>query len=114
MYPLKEALHEIGNAPTVLKIQPAHIKVGMSNPDFVRLNMVCMALYHRINRTEDKSQVLALRNTYYHFRGLILRSLNEEIRSENIAAKINLLLNGILSFVLADVSVILLEPKTLN
>lgn len=104
MYPLKVTLNELGDNPTVLKIGPAHIKVGITKPDFVRLNMVCMALYHRINRAEDRSQALTLKNTYYRFRGVILRSLNEEIRSENLPNKIYILINGILSFILADVS----------
>ncbi|KAL4928946.1 Zn(II)2Cys6 transcription factor [Aspergillus undulatus] len=89
--------------PGVYKIQPAHIKAGIARPDFVRLDIVCVALNHRMNSSQDEVLRQALAPTYYHFRGLILRSLHEAMsveysRKENISV----LIAGILSLLLAD------------
>ncbi|KAL2819545.1 fungal-specific transcription factor domain-containing protein [Aspergillus cavernicola] len=103
MYPLMVALNELGRHPGIRKIQPVHIDAGMTRPDFIRLNIVCMALNHRMNRAGDKREALALTHAYYHFRGLVLRSLNEEIRLErNRTRNVNVLIVGILSLLLAD------------
>lgn len=94
----------VGNHPFVYKIQPAHIHAGVARPDYLRLEIVCMALNHRIHSSKDPAYAQSLAPTYYHFRGLILRSLNAAMANEKTRKKyINFLMAGILSLLLADV-----------
>ncbi|BCS21465.1 Zn(II)2Cys6 transcription factor [Aspergillus puulaauensis] len=93
----------VGNHPFVYKIQPAHIHAGVARPDYLRLEIVCMALNHRIHSSKDPAYAQSLAPTYYHFRGLILRSLNAAMANEKTRKKyINFLMAGILSLLLAD------------
>lgn len=94
----------VGNHPGVYKIQPAHIHAGVARPDYLRLEIVCMSLNHRIHSAKDPSYAQSLAPTYYHFRGLILHSLNATIANEKARKKnINFLMAGILCLLLADV-----------
>ncbi|KAL4794110.1 fungal-specific transcription factor domain-containing protein [Aspergillus venezuelensis] len=102
MYPILSR-SQFKNHPGVYEIQPAHVKAGISRPDFLRLDIVCVALNHRINSSQDVTVRQSLAPTYYHFRGLILRSLHEEMRIEgNRTRNVNHLIAGILSLLLAD------------
>ncbi|KAL4959294.1 Zn(II)2Cys6 transcription factor [Aspergillus stella-maris] len=102
MYPILSR-SQFKNHPGVYKIQPGHIKAGLSRPDFLRLDIVCVALNHRMNSSHDFTVQQSLAPTYYHFRGLVLRSLHEAMIVErNATQNVNHLIAGILSLLLAD------------
>ncbi|KAL4938613.1 hypothetical protein BDV06DRAFT_225846 [Aspergillus oleicola] len=102
MYPILSR-SRIKNHPGVYKIQPAHLKAGITRPDFLRLNIVCVALSHRINSSQHVVLRQSLVPTYYHFRGLVLRSLHDAMSVEqNRTQNVNYLIAGILSLLLAD------------
>lgn len=62
-----------------------------------------MTLSHRINRTRDDPQYMALTAPFYHYRGLALRSLSEDISVEGKRAS-DVVIAGTISLLLADVS----------
>ncbi len=114
MYPFL-AGNIVGNHPGVYKIQPAHIHAGVARPDYLRLEIVCMTLNHRIHSVKDPYYAQSLAPTYYHFRGLVLRSLNAAMVNEKTRKKsINFLMAGILSLLLADVCPMTLKHHTLS
>jgi hypothetical protein len=65
--------------------------------------LVCVTLSHRINRTRDSHQAAALAETYYRYRGLIIRSLREDIDVEQKRTS-DLVLAGIMTLLLTEVS----------
>lgn len=75
----------------------------MVRPDYVRLGMVCMALTHRMNQERDNPGLNTLATTFFHFRGLIIRSLNQDIGVAHKRTS-NLVIAGILTLLIADVS----------
>jgi hypothetical protein len=91
----------------VYKITPTLFQKGVSRPDYVRLSIVCMAISHRLNRTRDNLDShtqCALGKTFLHYRGLIIRSLNEDVGEENKRTQ-DVVLAGIITLLLADVSI---------
>ena len=94
---------ELGSNSTVYQVSSKMFQNGMGHPDYVRLGMVCMSLSHRMNQTRDKSQMKALSMTFLYYRGLIIRSLNEDINVDH-KRKSNLVVAGILTILIADVS----------
>lgn len=94
---------ELGSNSAVHHISPKMFQDGMGHPDYVRLGMVCMCLSHRMNQTRDSSQLKTLSTTFLHYRGLIIRSLNEDIGVDHKRTS-NLVVAGILTILIADVS----------
>ncbi|KAL4802586.1 fungal-specific transcription factor domain-containing protein [Aspergillus unguis] len=93
----------IANHPGIYKLQPVHIRAGIARPDFLTLDIVCVALNHRIHSSSNSSYAQALIPTYYHYRGQVLRSLNEGIRDEKFQKEnLPVLVAGILALLLAD------------
>ena len=76
---------------------------GMTRPDYVRLGLVCASLSHRMNQTREDPQSNSLATTFFHYRGLIIRSLNEDIGVDHKRMS-NLVVAGILTLVIVDVS----------
>ena len=56
-----------------------------------------------MNRTRDDPQCKNLAETFYRYRGIVLRSLNEDINVEQKRMG-DIVMAGILSLLLADVS----------
>ncbi|KFX97817.1 hypothetical protein V490_02608 [Pseudogymnoascus sp. VKM F-3557] len=67
----------------VYKITPTLFQKGVSRPDYVRLS------------------ICALGKTFLHYRGLIIRSLNEDVGAENKRTQ-DVVLAGIITLLLAD------------
>jgi hypothetical protein len=80
--------------------------MGTAYPDHVRLSLICMTLSHRINRTRatdnDKSST-ALVESFHRYRGLIIRSLNDDIDVERRRTS-DVVIAGVVALLLADVS----------
>jgi hypothetical protein len=72
-------------------------------PDYLRLGFVCMTLSHRINRLGNSAEGGSLVETYFHYQGLILRSLIEDINLEHRQTS-DFVIAGLVSFLLSDVS----------
>lgn len=94
---------ELGSNSAVHQISPIMFQNGMGHPDYVRLGMVCMCLSHRMNQTKDSSQIKTLSTTFLHYRGLIIRPLNEDIDVDHKRTS-NLVVARILTILIADVS----------
>ncbi|KAF2471146.1 C6 zinc finger domain-containing protein [Lindgomyces ingoldianus] len=94
-------IHQLGPNPYIYPVSPAHFQSGATLPDHLRLVFVCMALSHRINRTRNDPQCKALAVTFYRYRGIVIRSLSEDINVEYKRTS-DILLAGIISLLLAD------------
>jgi hypothetical protein len=79
------------------------VPIGYNRPDYIRLGIVCMSLSHRMNRTGSDPQSSILSKTFLRFRGLIIRSLSEDIKNDNKRMSDGVIA-GILTLLLADVS----------
>ena len=95
--------YELGPNTDIYPILPTHFQIGVALPDCVRLGIVCMALNHQINRTRKNSQSNALLPTFFRFRGLLIRSLNDMLSVEQ-GRMSNYSLVGITTLLIADVS----------
>jgi hypothetical protein len=62
-----------------------------------------MVLSHRINRTRNNHQFKYLTKTYLQYRGIAIHSLNEDINTSQKRIG-DIVLAGIVTFLLADVS----------
>lgn len=65
-----------------------------------------MALSHRINRTRNDAQCNALAETFYRYRGIVIRSLREDINVEHKRTG-DIVFASILTLSLADVSIMI-------
>ena len=95
---------DLGPNPQVYAILPVHLEGATAMPDHLRLSLVCMTLSHRINRIRHNHRCGDIFKTLYQYRGEALRSLQDEIGVER-GQKRDLLLAGVVSFLLMDVSV---------
>lgn len=110
IYPDLIPIHELGPNRYVYLISPTHIQKGTAFPDYLRLSIICMTLSHRINRTRNDIQSNALAETFFRYRGLVIRSLNDDINLEHRRTA-DVIIAGIITLLLADVSQSSLEPS---
>lgn len=103
IYPDFVPIRELGPYPYIYLISPKHLQTGTTLPDYLRLGLVCMTLSHRINRTRNDPQCNVLAETFYWYRGLVIRSLNEDISVEHKCTG-DIVIAGIITLLLADVS----------
>lgn len=96
-------IHELGQHPGIYLVTPTHLQIGAKFPAYIRFTLICTTLSHRINRLGNDTQQNALAQSFYHFRGIIIRSLREDI---NVRHNSNgdMLVAGIIALLLADVS----------
>lgn len=94
---------ELGSNSAVYQISPRIFQNGMARPDYVRLGIVCASLSHRINQAREEPQSKLLAMTFFHYRGLIIRSLTEDIGVDHKRMS-NLVVAGILTLIIVDVS----------
>lgn len=97
-------LHELGQHPAIYPVTPVHLQRGTSFPEYIRLSLICTTLSHRINRTKTNDTANnSLIKSFCHFRGIIIRSLRENIQARQNRDG-DLLVSGVISLLLADVS----------
>ncbi|KAK2609262.1 hypothetical protein QQS21_002197 [Conoideocrella luteorostrata] len=73
-------LHELGPNPFVYPIVPSHLQRAATLPNHLRFSLVCTALSHRINRTRHDPHHRHLLQTFYEYRGIVIRSLRDDAR----------------------------------
>lgn len=93
----------LGPNGAIYQISRRIFQNGMARPDYVRLGIVCLSLSHRRNQARDDAQSSALAMSFFHYRGLIIRSLSEAINVGQKRTSI-LVIAGILTLLIADVS----------
>ncbi|KAK0731899.1 putative C6 finger domain protein [Lasiosphaeris hirsuta] len=95
-------MHELGPNPFIYAISPSHIQQAIECPEYLRLSMVCMALSHRLSRTTSDAHTNALNATFYRYRGIVIRSISQDIAREQRHTS-NAVLAGVMFLLLADV-----------
>ncbi|KAJ5101380.1 hypothetical protein NUU61_003602 [Penicillium alfredii] len=91
----------LGSNANIYKIQPRMLQSGIQYPDHLRLGLVCMTLSHRMNRMGHDPDSKPLERSLYHYRGIMIRSLNDQLNSLN-KHNSNATLIGTLILLLAD------------
>jgi len=95
-------IRELGPNPYIYLITPTHVQMGVNFPDHIRLSLVCTAITHRANRTAPDGIPKALDETFYRYRGRIIRSLREDIANKEKCTS-DIVLAGTLTLLVADV-----------
>lgn len=75
---------------------------GSSYPDHVRLMLLCVTLSHRVNRTRGPTRFEHLSESFYLYRGKIIRSLNSDLDVEQKRTS-DAVLAGVTTLLLSDV-----------
>ena len=107
-------MRQLGPNPFIYSIQPAHMQFGTELPGHLRFGMICMTLSHRINRLRSSSEfdgnavafkreAPLLLESFYRYRGLVIRSLSEDLGNEAKRGG-NVVIAGIVMLLLAEVS----------
>lgn len=105
MYPRIAPLLELGPNSAIYQISPKLFQNGMARPEYMRLSVICLMLSHRMNQTRDNDGYPnALAPAFFHHRGLVIRSLHEEIDVDYKRTS-NLVVAGILTLIIIDVRV---------
>ncbi|KAH6659317.1 fungal-specific transcription factor domain-containing protein [Truncatella angustata] len=94
-------IHELGPNPYVYPILSTHLQHGIGLPDHVRYGFICMTLSHRINRIRNDVSTQVLTEKCYQYRGLVIRSLIEDINVKH-KYKSDVILAGMMALLLAD------------
>ncbi|KAI1370492.1 fungal-specific transcription factor domain-containing protein [Hypoxylon crocopeplum] len=95
-------IQELGRNPHIYPLSDTHLQVAAISPDYLRYGMLCMTLSHRINRTRSEPQYKALIHKFYLYWGLALRSLSEQLDTEERRSD-DMVLAGVLTLLLTDV-----------
>lgn len=108
IYPSLLPTTELGPRSTVYQISPAIFQKCLAYPDYVRLTIVCVTTSHLMNQTRDNAGPLngqhnSLAKTFLRYRGLVIRSLSDEINMGHKRSS-NFVIAGILMLLLIDVS----------
>ncbi|KAK9776808.1 hypothetical protein AB5N19_10686 [Seiridium cardinale] len=94
-------LCELGPNPFVYPVSPAHIQNGATRPDHLQLSFICIVLSHRANRMGQTLESGDLAETYYQYRGMAIRSLNDDLDEEHKRTS-NIVIAGIITLLLTD------------
>lgn len=109
VFPRIAPLLELGPNSAIYQISPKLFQNGMTRPEYMRLSVICLTLSHRMNQTRDSIYSNTLAPAFFHYRGLVIRSLHEEIDVDYKRTS-NLVVAGILTLIIIDVSRIVLPP----
>lgn len=103
MYPQLASALRLGINTNIYTLSPKVFQLGLTRPAHLQLGLICLTLSHRMNQMGHDTDSKSLENTFYRYRGLMIRSLNDDI---NIPSRRNgdIVLAGILTLLLADVS----------
>ncbi|CAG8082358.1 unnamed protein product [Penicillium salamii] len=101
MYPRLAQTQRLGTNTNIYKIPVELFRAGLASPNHIRLGLVCMTISHRMNQMGHNADSKALQSNFFHYRGLLIRSLNNEI---GVPHKRNsdVVLAGILTLLFAD------------
>lgn len=92
-----------GTNTNIYKLSPTVFQLALTRPTHLQLGLICLTLSHRMNQTGHDSYSKNLEESFYRYRGLMIRSLNDEISVPN-KRNGDIVLAGILSLLMADVS----------
>ncbi|BCR83211.1 uncharacterized protein ACHE_10613A [Aspergillus chevalieri] len=101
IFPSVLPILELGSNSAIYQISPKLLQNGLARPDYVRLGLVCASLSHRMNQRRDDIHLNSLAMTFFHYRGLIIRSLNDDIGVDHKRMS-NLAVAGILTLIIVD------------
>lgn len=100
---------ELGPCPYISKFTPTHVQTSARLPDHLRLSLVSMTLSHRVDRTRNPGWKVLV-ESYCRYRGIILRSLSEDIDAEH-KHESDLVIPRVVIILLADVSRFIVKHK---
>ncbi|XBQ89183.1 hypothetical protein V6000_004782 [Aspergillus fumigatus] len=103
IYPDLLPVNELGPHHGVYRISSALLRRGAAHPEYLQLGIVCMTLSHRMNQMRNDPQSKSLAVTFYRYRGLVIRSLRNDINQGHKRAS-DVVLAGIITLLLVDVS----------
>ncbi|KAL2823284.1 C6 zinc finger domain-containing protein [Aspergillus cavernicola] len=101
MYPQLADSLRWGTNTNIYKISPTVFQLGLTRPTHLQLGLICLTLSHRMNQTGHDPNSKSLENTFYRYRGLMIRSLNDDISIPN-KRNGDIILAGILTLLMAD------------
>jgi len=102
MYPQLADSLRLGTNANIYKLSPNIFQLGLTRPAHLQLSLICLTLSHRINQLSHDMSSRPLKPTFYRYRGLVIRSLNEDINTPN-KGNGDIVLAGILTLLLVDV-----------
>lgn len=102
MYPQLADSLRLGTNTNIYKLSPNLFQLGLTRPAHLQLSLICLTLSHRINQLSHDVSSRPLKPTFYRYRGLVIRSLNEDINTPNTRNG-DIVLAGILTLLLVDV-----------
>jgi len=103
-------MEELGPNPYLHFITPSGFQSAGALPDYIRYGFICMTLSHRINQASNNFQSKSLVRSFYHFRGLVICSINKDLKLD-YQLKGNGLIAGIVTLLLLDVSISPLQTR---
>lgn len=95
-------IRELGPNPYLYRISPTHVQNAIMLPKHIQYGFLCIAISHQINRAGNDSKSGALVDIYSRYRSVVIRSLYEDINSEQKRTG-DIVLAGIMTLLLADV-----------
>lgn len=95
-------VHALGPNPYIYPITSTHLQAGIMFPDHLRISLISITLAHRMNRMGHGLESNALAETLYEHRGIMIRSLNEDIGVESRRTS-DTVMAGIMTLLLSDV-----------
>ncbi|PCG96518.1 Protein of unknown function DUF3468 [Penicillium occitanis (nom. inval.)] len=106
IYPSLLPTTELGPRSNVYLISPAIFQKCLAYPDYIRLSIVCVTTSHLMNQIRDNAgpfdgQSNPLAKTFFRYRGLVIRSLSNEINMGHKCAS-DFVVAGILMLLLVD------------
>lgn len=99
--PTIQPMHELTPNLGLSLISPPVFQLCMMASDHIKLLIVCASLSHRINQSDDGCP--ALERKLLHYRGLMIKSLREDLSNEYRQKKDSIIC-GALSLLMVDVS----------
>ncbi|UNI24696.1 hypothetical protein JDV02_010424 [Purpureocillium takamizusanense] len=92
---------QLGHNPQVYSITPTILQQAVRSPSYLQFGMVCMTLNHRMNQLRHH-QSMRLAERFYHYRGIAIRSLSEQL-GETQHNTDDVVLAGVVTLLLVDV-----------
>ncbi|KAK8054599.1 hypothetical protein PG994_009666 [Apiospora phragmitis] len=78
------------------------MREAAAKPDHIRYGLFCTVLSHRINRSRGGIQMPDLEERFFHYRGIAIRSLSEQLAEEN-NQRSDAILAGVMTVLLLEI-----------